>query len=332
MNISDFRAMVVKENNGRFDRCIINKSVNDLPEGDILINVKYSSLNYKDALSATGNKGITRNYPHTPGIDSVGIVVSSNNDSFKKDDEVIVTSYDLGMNTSGGFGQYISVPASWVVKLPEGLTLKESMVYGTAGLTAALSLYKLESSGLIPSQDEILVTGATGGVGSMAVSILSRVGYNVAAATGKMHKEEYLKQLGAQTVIHRDEVDDTSGKDLLKGRWAAVIDTVGGNILATAIKSSKQWGLVAACGLTKSIELNTNVFPFILRGVTLLGINSEHCPMHIRKELWQMIATAWKIDGLNTLYTECTLEETNDKIDLMLKGEMTGRVVVNLEG
>lgn len=331
MNISRFKSIVVKEDNGSFVREVRTKSVNDLPEGETLINVKYSSLNYKDALSATGNKGITQNYPHTPGIDAAGIIVSSANPLFKDGDEVIVTSYDLGMNTSGGFGQYIRVPASWIVKLPQGLTLRESMIYGTAGLTAALSLHKLELSGIVPSDEETLVTGATGGVGSMAVAILSKAGYKVVAATGKKDREEYLKKIGADTVIHRDEVNDTSKRPLLKGRWRAVIDTVGGNILATAIKSTKQWGSVAVCGLTQSTELITNVFPFILRGVNILGINSEHCPMDLRTSIWNKIASEWKVPDLDIICTECSLEETNEKIDLILKGQITGRVIVNLD-
>ena len=331
MNIMNFKSMIVREDNGNFVRAIKNKSIDDLPDGEVLINVKYSSLNYKDALSATGNKGITRHYPHTPGIDAAGIVALSENSMFHHGDKVIVTSYDLGMNTSGGFGQYINVPSSWIVKLPAGLTLKESMIYGTAGFTAAQSLYKLESSGLVPSEEDVLVTGATGGVGSMAVAILSKAGYKVIAATGKRDKEEYLKQIGAHAVIQRDEVNDTSKFQMLKGRWRAVIDTVGGNILATAIKSTKQWGSVATCGMTQSIELNTNVFPFILRGINLLGVNSEHCPMELRTKIWNKIASEWKVRELDNICTECSLEETNDKIDMILKGEVTGRIVINLD-
>ncbi len=331
MSTKNFKSMIVREDNGNFVREIKNKSINDLPDGEVLINVKYSSLNYKDALSATGNKGITRHYPHTPGIDAAGIVASSTNSMFTPGDEVLVTSYDLGMNTAGGFGQYINVPASWIVKLPTGLTLKESMIYGTAGFTAAQSLYKLESSGIAPSEEEVLVTGATGGVGSMAVAILSRAGYKAVAATGKIDKESYLKQIGAHAVIQRDKVDDTSKLHMLKGRWRAVIDTVGGNILATAIKSTKQWGSVTTCGLAQSIELHTNVFPFILRGINLLGVNSEHCPMELRKKIWGKIASEWKVQGLGNICNECSLEEIDNKIDMILKGQVTGRMVINLD-
>lgn len=331
MSTNTFKAMIVKEENGKYIREIGNKNITDLPEGEVLIKVKYSSLNYKDALSSTGNKGITRNYPHTPGIDAAGFVELSDNPLFEAGDEVVVTGYDLGMNTSGGFGQYIRVPAEWIVKLPERLTLKESMIYGTAGFTASLSLYKMESLGLAPSGDEVLVTGASGGVGSMAVAILSKAGYNVVAATGKSGKEEYFKKLGAKSIIHRDDVNDTGGKPMLKGRWQAVIDTVGGNILATAIKSTKRRGLIAVCGLTMSPEFNTTVFPFLLREVCLIGIDSAECPMSVRSKIWNKIANEWRLETLEGIYAECSLEELDNKIGLILKGKISGRTVVNLE-
>jgi len=332
MSTKNFKAMIVKEDDGKYMREIGNKDIADLPEGEVLIKVKYSSLNYKDALSAIGNKGVTKNYPHTPGIDAAGLVELSDNALFKAGDQVVITGYDLGMNTSGGFGQYIRVPAAWVVKLPENLTLKESMIYGTAGFTASLSLYKMESLGLIPSGDEVLVTGASGGVGSMAVAIFSKAGYNVVAATGKSGKEEYFKKLGAKSVIHRDNVNDTGEMPMLKGRWQAVIDTVGGNILATAIKSTKRYGLIAVCGLTMSPEFNTTVFPFLLREVCLIGIDSAECPMSVRSKIWNKIANEWKVETLADIYAECSLEELDNKIDLMLNGKSFGRILVNLEG
>ncbi len=294
MNTNTFKAMIVREDNGKYVREIGSRSTTDLPEGDVLINVKYSSLNYKDALSSVGNKGITRYYPHTPGIDAAGLVESSDNPLFKAGDQVVVTGYDLGMNTSGGFGQYIRVPAEWVVKLPDKLTLKESMIYGTAGFTASLSLYKMESLGLTPPGNEVLVTGARGGLGSMAVAILSKAGYNVVAATGKPGREEYFKKLGAKDVVHRDSVNDTSGRPMLKSRWQGVIDTVGGNILATAIKSTKRHGLIAVCGLTMSPEFKTTVFPFLLREVCMIGIDSAECPMTDRAKIWNKIANEWR--------------------------------------
>jgi len=330
MQSKKFKAMIVKEKDGKFIREIGEKSIDDLPEGDVLINVKYSSLNYKDALSAIGNKGVTRHYPHTPGIDAAGIIESSSNENFKDGEEVIVTGFDLGMNTSGGFGQYIRVPSDWIVKLPEGMTLKESMIFGTAGFTAGLSLKRLEEKGLAPSEDEILVTGATGGVGSLAVAILKKAGYNVTAATGKINKHDYLKKLGAKKVLKREEVDDTSNRALLQTKWGGVIDSVGGNILNTAIKSTKYNCTVTTCGLTQSPNLNTTVYPFILRGVNLLGIDSLHCPMDLRVKIWNRLANEWKPDNLEIICNECSLTELNKKIDLIIDGKITGRVVVDM--
>ncbi|HXF75482.1 MAG TPA: YhdH/YhfP family quinone oxidoreductase, partial [Methylomirabilota bacterium] len=240
-----FKAMVVSETAEKtFVRQIRQKALSDLPAGELMIEVKYSSLNYKDALSATGNKGVTRKYPHTPGIDAAGVVVDSTTKSFAVGESVIVTGFDLGMNTPGGFGQYISVPSGWALRLPQGLSLKESMAYGTAGLTAALSILRLMAAGLTKDSGEVLVTGATGGVGSIAVAILAKLGYHVVAATGKSGAKQWLTALGAKAILSREEANDTSGRPLHKGRWAGVVDTVGGNILATALKSAQYGGLV----------------------------------------------------------------------------------------
>lgn len=326
-----FKAMVVSEEDGKFIRRITDKNISDLPGGEVLIKVKYSSLNYKDALSASGNKGVTRKYPHTPGIDAAGTVAESSSDKYKVGEQVVVTGYDLGMNTSGGFGEYIRVPAGWVVKLPAGLTLKESMIYGTAGFTAGLSLLKLEHAGLKKENGEVLVTGATGGVGSMAVAILSNAGYKVVAATGKKDSENYLKQLGASRIIDRSEVDDEKKKPLLTRQWAGVVETVGGNILSTVLAQTEMGCSVASCGNVKSVELHTTVFPFILRGVNLLGINSAETPMDIRLEVWKKLSLEWKPATLEMMYEECPLEQLSEKIDVMLKGGITGRVLVNLD-
>lgn len=326
-----FKAMVVTETaDKKFTREIAQKPLSDLPAGNLLIAVKYSSLNYKDALSATGNKGVTRNYPHTPGIDAAGTVAESGNHKFAPGDQVIVTGFDLGMNTSGGFGQYIRIPAQWAVKLPENLTLKESMAYGTAGFTAALSVWKMQQHGLSKDQGEVLVTGATGGVGSIAVSILAKAGFNVVAATGKTQEKAFLTGLGAREILSREEVSDTSGRPLLKARWAGVVDTVGGHILATAIKSTRPEGAVASCGNAASPDLSLTVYPFILRGVSLLGINSVECPMSTRLLMWQRLSAEWKVDFSGGLISECPLEELDSKIDLILAGKIRGRVVVNL--
>jgi acrylyl-CoA reductase (NADPH) len=325
-----FKAMVVSETSDqKFIREIRQRELSDLPAGELLIEVKYSSLNYKDALSASGNKGVTKKYPHTPGIDAAGVVATSSTSQFGAGDQVIVTGFDLGMNTTGGFGQYIRVPASWAVKLPQGITLKESMAYGTAGLTAALCVTRLMAFGLSKDSGEVLVTGATGGVGSVAVGILAKLGFNVVAATGKTNEKDFLTQLGAKTIISRDEANDTSGRPLQKGRWAGVVDAVGGNILATAIKSTKYGGLVAACGNTMSADLAISVYPFILRGVSLLGVDSVEIPMNTRLRTWQKLGHDWKFD-LSGFVSECALEELSPKIDLILKGGIRGRVVVDL--
>jgi putative YhdH/YhfP family quinone oxidoreductase len=326
----NYKAMVVSETAEKtFVREIRERALNDLPAGELIIDVKYSSLNYKDALSATGNKGVTRKYPHTPGIDAAGVIVDSTTKMFSVGDPVTVTGFDLGMNTSGGFGQYISVPALWACNLPQGLSLRDSMGYGTAGLTAALCIIRLMAGGLSKDSGEVLVTGATGGVGSVAVAILAKLGFNVVAATGKAGEHDFLKALGATSIISREEANDTSGRPLQKGRWAGVVDTVGGNILATALKTAKYGGLVAACGNAMSADLNVSVFPFILRGVSLLGVDSVEIPMRARQMAWQKLAGEWKID-LNPLTNEVSLTELEPKIEQILKGGIRGRVVVDL--
>ncbi len=327
----NFQAMVVSETAEKtFVREIKERALSELPAGELIVEVKYSSLNYKDALSASGNKGVTRKYPHTPGIDAAGVVVDSTNKSISVGEQVIVTGFDLGMNTAGGYGRYISIPAAWAVKPPQGLSLRDSMAYGTAGLTAALCVLRLLAGGLNKEQGEVLVTGATGGVGSVAVGILAKLGFEVVAATGKTNEEAFLKQLGAKAMISRDDANDTSGRPLQKGRWAGVVDTVGGNILATALKTAKYGGLVAACGNAMSVDLNLNVFPFILRGVSLLGVDSVEVPMRARNMAWQKLAGDWRLDLSGDLITECALEELDPKIDQILQGGVRGRVVVDM--
>lgn len=327
-----FRAMVVQEGaDNKFIRQVTDRSLDELPQGEVLVRVSYSSLNYKDGLSASGNKGITKKYPHTPGIDAAGIVEESITDDFRQGDQVIVTSYDLGMNTSGGFGQYIRVPSAWVVKLPENLSLKESMMYGSAGLTAALSLYRLQNQGITPDRGEILVTGATGGVGSIAVAMLAKLGFQVVAVTGKPDARQFLADLGAKEVLSREDATDTTGKPLLSGRWAGVIDNVGGDILVTAIKSAKQWGTVICCGNVASPDLHINVFPFILRGADLLGIDSQNCPMSVRSQIWHKISDEWKVDNFDQIISECALDTLGPEIERILTGKQKGRVLVNLE-
>lgn len=331
MHTESFKALIVEETAPRnFSRRISERRIDALPPGEVLIRVAYSSLNYKDALSATGNPGVTRNFPHTPGIDAAGTVAACNDGSFKPGETVLVTGYDLGMNTAGGFGQYIRVPSEWVVPLPDGLTLRESMVLGTAGFTAALSVLKLAANGIKPDQGDILVTGASGGVGCIAVALLAKVGYRVTAATGKMAETDLLTALGASEVIHRDELLKGAERPMLKERWAGTVDVVGGETLAAALKATRYGGTVTCCGLVGSAELQINVFPFILRGVSLLGIDSVQCPMAPRLEVWHKLATEWKLDRLEPLVQEIGLEGLETAIHTMLKGEAKGRTVVTL--
>ena len=326
-----FKALIVDSTSeAHSKRRIAEKSIRDLPPGDVLIQVMYSSLNYKDALSATGNRGVTRTYPHTPGIDAAGIVAESSHSVFLPGDPVLVTGYDLGMNTSGGFGRYVRVPADWVVKLPENLSLKESMIYGTAGFTASLSVQKIVEHGLTPDSGDILVTGATGGVGSMAVSILSKLGYSVTAATGKTDRKDFLQNLGAKAIISRAELQDNPERPLMKARWVGAVDTVGGDILASTLKSTFQRAAITCCGNVASPTLSTTVYPFILRGITLYGIDSASTPMPVRENIWRKIAGEWKISHLDLLHTEIPLEGLDTAIERMLSSGQHGRVVVRL--
>ncbi|MBS7527816.1 YhdH/YhfP family quinone oxidoreductase [Fusibacter paucivorans] len=330
--MNTFRALEAYENtNGQFEQRIIQRAIEDLPDGELLIKVAYSSLNYKDALSASGNRGVTKKFPHTPGIDAAGTIVVSRVGRFKVGDPVIITGYDLGMNTFGGFSNYIRVPANWAVALPDGLTLKESMIYGTAGFTAALSIDKLLRGGVQPEDGDILVTGATGGVGSMAVSILAKLGYRVIGATGKSEAREMLMSLGAADIINRREMDDDSGRAMLRSRWAGVIDTVGGNTLATALKTTQYGGCVTCCGNVAAADFTTTVYPFILNGITLFGIDSVNCPMAHRLAIWARLADAWKPDTLQHQYQTITLVALPNAISLMLSGQHKGRTIIKLD-
>ena len=331
MQEKTFKALVVEETEeGKFTGTIKERSTNELPECDVLIRVHYSALNYKDALSSKGHKGITRKYPHTPGVDAAGIVEESNSIEFSSGEQVLVTGYDLGMNTSGGFGQYIRVPAGWVVKLPEGMSLKESMIYGTVGFTAGIAMYEFERNEITPEKGKVLVTGATGGVGSLAVAMLAKAGYYDVASTGKKDKADFLLRIGAKEIISREDVDDKSGKSLLLKRWAGAIDNVGGNTLSTVIRSMEHRGVVASIGLVKSDKLDLTVYPFILRGVRLIGIDSAETPMDYRLKIWEKIRTDWRIEKPELLVKECKLDTINEEIELILAGKQTGKVIINL--
>ena len=329
--MAHFKALQTNETDGRFETRLIERDTNDLPAGEVLIRVSFSSLNYKDALSASGNRGVTRNFPHTPGIDAAGTVAESSVSDFAAGDEVIVTGYDLGMNTSGGFGQYIRVPAAWVIKRPVGLSLREAMTLGTAGLTAALCIDKLEQAGLEPTDLPILVTGATGGVGSIAIALLSKLGYRVAAVTGKAEQGDFLRKLGATEIFERSALQAGTEKPLLKEQWAGAVDTVGGDILFNAVKSLRRGGSVACCGLTAGTNFQASVLPFILRGVNLLGVDSVEIPLVVKASMWDKLSVQWKLSNLDDLVQEISLDQLPEAIERTLAGQQTGRILIRLD-
>ena len=302
-----------------------------LPDGDVLIEVHYSSINYKDALSASGNKGVTRNFPHTPGIDAAGVVAESSDSAFPVGTEVLVTGYDLGMNTAGGFGQYVRVPASWVIAKPDGLALRDTMVLGTAGLTAALCVDKLLKSGLQTGQGEVLVTGATGGVGSIAVALLAKLGFDVVASTGKAASEAWLRELGAAAILDRSELSEDNPRPMLNERWAAAVDVVGGETLFNVVKSLQYGGSVAACGLVQSPAFAATVLPFILRGVNLLGVDSVELPLAVKQGVWNKLAGEWRLHNLESMITEIGLADLDDSLQRVLAGKAQGRYLLNLK-
>ncbi|MDM5286790.1 acryloyl-CoA reductase [Peribacillus castrilensis] len=329
--IQQFDALVVNKQDDQFTVNIQQLSLDDLPQGEVLIRVHYSGVNYKDSLSAIPNGNIVSSYPIVPGIDMAGVVVSSEDSRFKEGDEVIATSYGIGVSQSGGYSQFARVPAEWIVPLPDGLTMKEAMIIGTAGFTAALSVLRLEENNLTPEQGSVLVTGATGGVGSFAVSILSKLGYSVEASTGKESEHGYLKAIGASTIVSRKDVYDGKLRALGKQKWSGAVDPVGGEPLASVLSQIKYGGAVAVSGLTAGTSLPATVFPFILRGVNLLGIDSVNCPMDTRLKVWHRLATDFKLEDLEQLVQqEITLKELPDVLPTLLKGEARGRTIVKL--
>ncbi|PKD42498.1 YhdH/YhfP family quinone oxidoreductase [Rhodohalobacter barkolensis] len=325
-----YSALVAEESDGTFIQKIQQRALSDLPDNDVLIKVHYSSLNYKDALSASGNKSVTKNYPFTPGVDASGVVEESRDDRFTKGDEVIVTSYDLGMNTPGGFGQFISVPGDWIVPLPSGLSLKESMMIGTSGLTAAIGVEKIVKQAVGTADGELVVTGATGAVGSFAVGLLSQLGFRVTAATGKMDQKDFLKKLGAEKIIHRNDITDVASKPLLASRWIAALDTVGGDMLDAVIRQTAHNGVVTCCGNVLGHELHTNVFPFILRGISLMGIDSGIALMSDRLRVWNLLAKQWKPEFMEGIYREISLLQLPAEIQKILNGQQVGKILVSL--
>jgi putative YhdH/YhfP family quinone oxidoreductase len=320
--------IVEKIEDKKFESGIKEVETPIISEDEVLIKTTYSSLNFKDALSSVGNPGVTRVFPHITGIDVAGVIEQTNSDKFSKGDKVLVTGYDMGMNTDGGHAEFVKVPDSWVVKIPEGISDKEIMTYGTAGLTAALSVNELLNNGI--TSGDVLVTGATGGVGSIAVSILSKLGFNVTAISGKEDKIPFLNSLGAKEVILRKDFDVENKRPMGSEKFDGVIDTVGGNILAEALKIVKYDGVVTCCGLTSSFELPTNVFPFILRGVRLIGIDSVECKIEKKIAAWEKIASDFKIDTLDELTNEIGLDQISDAYKALLDGKAVGRYLVKI--
>jgi putative YhdH/YhfP family quinone oxidoreductase len=322
-----FNAFVIDEIEDQFESSIKSLPIPELHEGCVLIDVLYSSLNYKDALSASGNKGVTKSYPFTPGIDAVGKIRQSKDKNLKVGDEVIVTGYDLGMNTNGGFGEIIHVPSDWVVPLPDNLSMEEAISFGTAGITAAASV-----DAVISKTDAlelpVAVSGATGGVGSIAVGLLSKLSIDVTAITGKKESSQFLKDLGAKDIILRDDFCSEKIRPLDKTKFSAGVDTVGGEILSRIISQVDRHGVVTCCGNVNSIKLETTVFPFILRGIALQGIDSAESPISYKKYLWNKIASDWQIGYSKSSTKIIKLNELVPEIDKILNGNQEGRVVV----
>ena len=323
-----YRALITTENNKTFDNTVEEKEFDFLPDNNTLIKVKYSSLNYKDALSASGNKGVTRKYPHTPGIDAAGIIEETTSEKFKKGDEVIVTGYDMGMNTFGGFGEYIKVPEEWIIKKPNNLSLSESMAFGTAGLTAGLCLRKLLQHGLKPDDGKVFVSGVTGGVGIISLMLFSKLGFQVTAITGKMNEKDLLMDLGANEVIDRNDLDIDLVSPLQKPIYSGGIDAVGGKILSNLICSTSQRAAIACCGMVGGLTLDTSIFPFILRGLSLFGIDSAESLLKVKEEVWNSFSSDWKLENIDQNIKDISLDELPSEIEKILKGNQIGRVRV----
>ena len=321
-----YSAYYVEEIDGVFSASISELELEKPSDGFVQIQVSCSSLNYKDALSASGNKGVTRNYPFVPGIDAAGTISDANSSNFVEGDEVLVTGYDMGMNTPGGFGEFINVPANWVVKKPSALTSEEAMSIGTAGLTAAASVLKIQESSK-ESDLPVLVSGATGGVGSIGVMLMSKLDKEVTALTGKSSSAGFLKSIGAKNVILRDDFLEGPIKPMERALFSSAIDTVGGNVLSKMLTQISPHGVVACCGNVAGIEVNTTVFPFILRGITLAGIDSAESSLEFKTNVWKKFANEWKLD-LSPIIKVVTKENLQQEIDLILQGGQQGRVVL----
>lgn len=326
--MDSFKAIVINEQEGELVYGVEQIGEDQLAQGEVFIKVAFSSINYKDMLAVQKNGGVIRNYPMIPGIDLSGTVVRSEDSRFKEGQEVIVTGFEMGMSHTGGFAEYARIPADWVVPLPERLSLRDAMIFGTAGFTAALSVVALEKAGMDPKNNPaVLVTGSTGGVGSIAVQILAKIGYeNITALVRKDHQVEVAKSLGAHTVIFPDDLGELK-KPLNKQKFDYVLDTVGGDVTSVLIPQVSYGGSISTCGMAAGVELKTTVLPFILRGINLLGIDSVNVPIQKRPAIWEKIATDWNIAG-TTLVDEVALEEVPTTIDALKNGEHLGRTIV----
>jgi putative YhdH/YhfP family quinone oxidoreductase len=320
--------LVRKDSAGRISAHVERISPEMLPDGGVLIRVAYSSLNYKDALASQGHPGVVRAFPHVPGIDCAGTIVDSTTSVYRSGDEVLVTGYELGAGQWGGFAGLVRVPAEWIVPLPAGLTLRDAIIYGTAGFTAAQCITAIVEHGINPGRGPVIVTGATGGVGSLAVGMLAKLGYEVAAVTGKSDQADWLRRLGATRILERNDVLDDSDRPLLAAKWAAAVDTVGGRPLATILRSTMHRSVVAACGLVAGPDLPLTVYPFILRGVTLAGIDSAKCPRPERLEIWKKLAGPWRPTNLQELAHEVTLDQLPEYVQRILASQIVGRTLV----
>ncbi|WP_079710454.1 acrylyl-CoA reductase family protein [Paraliobacillus ryukyuensis] len=331
--VETFRAYQLIKENDQVKGEVRELTEDDLPEGELLIKVHYSSINYKDAMANMQDSPIVKEYPFVPGIDLAGEVVESSDDQFQKGDKVIATSYEIGVSHDGGYSEYARVSSALVIPLPTNLSLKEAMLYGTAGLTAALSVNRLEKNGLTPDEGKVLVTGATGGVGSFAIAMLAKKGYHVVASSGKAEAVDFLKAIGAKEVIGREDVQDEKIRPVSKQQWAAAVDPVGGKTLASILSKLEYNGAVAVSGLTGGVQVPTSVYPFILRGVSLLGVDSVYTPMQARKEAWERAASDLKPNEQvmeTILNKEVGLDDLSEVLPTLLEGKSLGRIIVRL--
>jgi putative YhdH/YhfP family quinone oxidoreductase len=325
-----FKAYRTFEDNGVVSSHFVDQTIDELDHGDVIIRTKYSTINYKDALSHNGTGKIMRKFPTNAGIDMAGTVEASGDPRFKPGDKVLVTGYDLGVAHDGGYAEHVRVPADWVVRRPESMTAFDAMTLGTAGFTAGLAIEQMQHNGLAPDNGPVAVTGATGGVGSVAVEILAKLGYHVVAITGKGEEASYLKGIGAKEVVLRQSLDFTKVRPLDRATWAGAIDNLGGDILSWLLSTSKVSGTVASVGLAAGYKLHTTVMPFILRGVALLGVNSSETPMAVRQRIWNKLAVEWRPDRVHDQVRTIDFNELPTHFDPYLKGLVRGRTVVRI--